>query len=106
MADELGLPGLGIPEQYGGSGFTFFELDAAPARRIGSAAGAGAAIEAMLDHTRIAIAADALGGTGRVLDQAVDYAKTREQFGRPIGSFQAIKHKCASMLVNLESSRA
>jgi alkylation response protein AidB-like acyl-CoA dehydrogenase len=37
---------------------------------------------------------------------AVEYAKVREQFGRPIGSFQAIKHKCASMLVELESSRS
>ena len=37
---------------------------------------------------------------------AVEYAKIREQFGRPIGSFQAIKHKCASMLVDVESSRS
>src|SRR4051794_33799616 len=82
------------------------ELTAAPARLVGTVAAAGAALETMLDHTRIALAADALGGTGRVLDQAVAYSKTREQFGRPIGSFQAVKHKCASMLVNLESSRA
>ena len=81
-------------------------FDAAPARMLGSAAGAEQAIEKMLDLTRIALAADALGGTGRVLDMSVSYAKTREQFGRAIGSFQAIKHKCASMLVDLESSRA
>jgi alkylation response protein AidB-like acyl-CoA dehydrogenase len=41
-----------------------------------------------------------------VLEMSVEYAKIREQFGRPIGSFQAIKHKCASMLVDLESSRS
>ena len=81
-------------------------LDGAPARRLGTTSGAERAIEQMLDLTRIALAADALGGTGRVLDMSVAYAKTREQFGRAIGSFQAIKHKCASMLVDLESSRA
>ena len=79
---------------------------AAPARLLASGAAAERAVEQMLDLTRIALAADALGGTGRVLDMAVSYAKTREQFGRTIGSFQAIKHKCASMLVDLESSRA
>ena len=81
-------------------------FDAAAATPVGSTGTAAAELEVMLDHTRIAIGADSLGGTGRVLDMAVDYAKTREQFGRPIGSFQAIKHKCASMLVDLESSRS
>ncbi|WP_433602330.1 acyl-CoA dehydrogenase family protein [Nocardia sp. CA-135953] len=76
-----------------------------PAERI-AASDPEAAIGRMLDLTSIALAADALGGTGRVLDMAVDYAKVREQFGRPIGSFQAIKHMCASMLVDLESSRS
>jgi alkylation response protein AidB-like acyl-CoA dehydrogenase len=60
----------------------------------------------MLDASAVALAAEALGGTGKVLEMSVDYAKVREQFGRPIGSFQAIKHKCASMLVDLESSRS
>ena len=77
-----------------------------PARLLGTAAGAPAAIETMLDRSAIGLAAEALGGTGRVLDMSVEYAKIREQFGRPIGSFQAIKHKCASMLVDLESSRS
>ena len=81
-------------------------FEAAVATPVSSTDAALAALEVMLDHTRIAIGADSLGGTGRVLDMAVEYAKTREQFGRPIGSFQAIKHKCASMLVELESSRS
>ncbi|QTI70943.1 acyl-CoA dehydrogenase family protein [Gordonia polyisoprenivorans] len=81
-------------------------FNSVPARRIGSAAATETAIEVMLDHTRIALAADSLGGIGRVLDMAVEYAKTREQFGRKIGSFQAIKHKCASMLMELEASRS
>jgi alkylation response protein AidB-like acyl-CoA dehydrogenase len=81
-------------------------FDGMPARMLGTVAGAQAAIATMLDRSAIALAADALGGTGKVLEMAVEYAKIREQFGRPIGSFQAIKHKCASMLVDLESSRS
>ncbi len=81
-------------------------FESTPARLLGTAAGAPAAIAAMLDRSAIALAADALGGTGKVLEMSVEYAKIREQFGRPIGSFQAIKHKCASMLVDLESSRS
>ncbi|MFE9320781.1 acyl-CoA dehydrogenase family protein [Nocardia sp. NPDC052278] len=76
-----------------------------PAERLAGADPAAAVVR-MLDLTSIALAADALGGTTRVLDMAVEYAKVREQFGRPIGSFQAIKHMCASMLVELESSRS
>ena len=82
------------------------EFAATPARLVGSLDSGGAAIDAMLDRVMVAVAAESLGGTARVLEMAVDYAKVREQFGRPIGSFQAIKHKCASMLVDVESSRS
>lgn len=51
-------------------------------------------------------AAEVVGAAQRLLDQAVDYAKQRVQFGRPIGSFQAVKHLCAEMLLDLESARA
>ena len=81
-------------------------FDGTSARLLGTVAGAQAALATMLDRSAIALAADALGGTGKVLEMSVEYAKIREQFGRPIGSFQAIKHKCASMLVDLESSRS
>jgi alkylation response protein AidB-like acyl-CoA dehydrogenase len=81
-------------------------FDGTAARLLGTVAGARPAIATMLDRSAIALAADALGGTGKVLEMSVEYAKIREQFGRPIGSFQAIKHKCASMLVDLESSRS
>src|SRR4030095_1886849 len=53
-----------------------------------------------------ALAAEMCGGAARVLDMCVDYAKVREQFGRPIGSFQAIQHKCATMLVEVECARS
>ncbi len=59
-----------------------------------------------LDLAAIALAAEQVGGAQKCLDMAVDYAKERVQFGRPIGSFQAIKHKCADMLLQLESGRS
>lgn len=52
------------------------------------------------------LAAEHVGGAQRCLDDAVEYAKVREQFGRPIGSFQAIKHKCADMMLRVESARS
>jgi len=59
-----------------------------------------------LDHAAVALAAEQVGGAQRCLDMSVDYAKERVQFGRPIGSFQAIKHKCADMMVEVESARS
>jgi alkylation response protein AidB-like acyl-CoA dehydrogenase len=52
----------------------------------------------------VALAAELVGVAQRALDMAVDYAKVREQFGQPIGSFQAIRHKCAEMLLEVENS--
>ena len=52
------------------------------------------------------LAADTLGAAQRMLDRAVSYAREREQFGRPIGSFQAVKHMCAEMAAALEPCRA
>jgi len=52
------------------------------------------------------VCAEMVGAAGKVLDMSVEYSKVREQFGRPIGSFQAIKHKCAEMAVYLEASKS
>jgi alkylation response protein AidB-like acyl-CoA dehydrogenase len=59
-----------------------------------------------LDLAAIALAAEQTGGAQRCLDLAVAYAKERVQFGRPIGSFQAIKHKCADLMVQVETARS
>lgn len=64
------------------------------------------ALARTLDTAAVCLSAEMLGGAQRCLEMAVDYAKTRYQFGRPIGSFQAVKHKCADMLVDVESARA
>jgi alkylation response protein AidB-like acyl-CoA dehydrogenase len=63
-------------------------------------------LEAMLRAGAIGAAAEMLGAARRSLDMAVEYAKVREQFGQPIGSFQAIRHKCAEMLLEVENSHA
>ena len=63
-------------------------------------------LEAALDLAAVALAAEQVGGAQRCLDMSVEYAKVRVQFGRPIGSFQAIKHKCADMLLEVESAKS
>ena len=75
-------------------------------RLIGAPGEAGATAARTLDVAAIALAAEQLGGAQRALDMAVGYAKTRHQFGRPIGSFQAIKHRCADLLLEVSSLRA
>jgi alkylation response protein AidB-like acyl-CoA dehydrogenase len=77
-----------------------------PARLVGTAGEAADGLARTVSLAAVALAAEATGGAQRCLDMAVDYAKTRIQFGRPIGSFQAIKHKCADMLVEVESARS
>jgi alkylation response protein AidB-like acyl-CoA dehydrogenase len=62
--------------------------------------------ERVLDVAAALAAAEAAGGAAWCLDTASSYAKVREQFGRPIGQFQAVKHKCANMLVAVEQARA
>jgi alkylation response protein AidB-like acyl-CoA dehydrogenase len=78
------------------------EFDGTPARKVGGAD----AIRHALDVAAVALAAEQLGGAQRTLDMTVEYAKVRHQFGRPIGSFQAIKHRCADMFVLVESARS
>jgi alkylation response protein AidB-like acyl-CoA dehydrogenase len=82
------------------------EFDGAPATLVGEEAGALAGLEATTQIAAAALAAEQVGGAQRVLDSSVEYAKNRVQFGRPIGSFQAIKHKCADMLLDVESAKS
>jgi alkylation response protein AidB-like acyl-CoA dehydrogenase len=78
-----------------------------PASALMGEEGAGwETLRGTLDLAAIALAAEQVGGAQRCLDMSVEYAKERVQFGRPIGSFQAIKHKCANMMVEVESARS
>ena len=80
----------------------WLRLEGRPATTIG---GADAAAQ-LLDRGATLYAAALLGGAARVLDMSVEYAKERVQFGKPIGSFQAVKHRCADMLVDVEGMRS
>lgn len=77
-----------------------------PARLIVDAGVAASTLSTTLDVAATAVASEQVGGAQRVLEMSVEYAKMRVQFGRPIGSFQAIKHKCADMLLAVESARS
>ena len=82
------------------------DFDNVSADLIGTDGGGWAVLERVLDLAAVALAAEQVGGAQICLDTAVQYAKDRVQFGRPIGSFQAIKHKCADMLLEVESAKS
>ena len=82
------------------------EFSGTPARLVGTDGGAEAGLQKTLDLAAVALAAEQVGGAQKCLDMSVEYAKVRVQFGRPIGSFQAIKHKCADMLLEVESAKS
>jgi alkylation response protein AidB-like acyl-CoA dehydrogenase len=73
-----------------------------PARRLGTAG--WPAVQHALDHAVVALAGEQAGGARRIFDTTVEYLKTRIQFGRPIGSFQALKHMAADLLLEVESA--
>ncbi len=77
-----------------------------PVEVLSTGARARAAIARALDTATAALAAEMTGGMQRLLDLTVAYAKTRRQFGRPIGQFQAVQHMCADMLILTEGSRS
>ncbi|KKD06297.1 acyl-CoA dehydrogenase family protein [Streptomyces sp. WM6386] len=82
------------------------DLDGATALRVGPEGDATGYLRTVTDLAAVALAAEQIGGAQACLDAAVEYAKVRVQFGRPIGSFQAVKHKCADMLLKIESARS
>ena len=135
VAGVPGVDLLLVPARAGRSGLSLFLVDAATpgvrlrpeetidlTRRVGEVElrdvalerdalvgreGQGAALLArLIDLGALLVAADSLGGAARTLDMAVEYAKVRQQFGRPIGSFQAIKHIAAEMVAEVEPARA
>jgi alkylation response protein AidB-like acyl-CoA dehydrogenase len=82
------------------------EFDGVEAQLLGTAGDGWAALSKTLDQAAVGICNEMVGGGQFVLDESVQYAKDRVQFGRPIGSFQAIKHKCADMLLEIESAKS
>jgi alkylation response protein AidB-like acyl-CoA dehydrogenase len=82
------------------------EFSGVPARLVGAEGQGWPVLVKALDLAAVALAAEQVGGAQKVLEMSVEYAKVRVQFGRPIGSFQAIKHKCADMLLEVESAKS
>ena len=77
-----------------------------PARPVGSVGEGWSVVARAFDLAAVGLAAEQVGGAQRVLEMSVEYAKVRVQFGRPIGSFQAVKHRCADMLMAVESAKS
>jgi len=82
------------------------ELRDAPCTPLGDATAVVRARRRVLDHACAGLALELVGVGQRALEMSVTYANERTQFGRPIGSFQAIKHKCVDMMVAVETARS
>ena len=95
------LPAPDLTRRYASVTFTGVE-----AGLLGEPAQADEVLERVLAVCAVALAAEQVGGCEQAMRMAVDYSKVRHQFGRPIGSFQAVKHLCADMLMRVESGKA
>lgn len=85
---------------------TFEGVGVSGAEAFGADGDARGALQGALEAATAVLCAEMVGGMQWVLDTTVEYAKTRQQFGRPIGSFQAVQHMCADMLLLTESARS
>ncbi len=85
---------------------TFEGVGVSESDALGAGGDARGALRRALEVSTAVLCAEMVGGMQWVLDTTVEYAKTRQQFGRPIGSFQAVQHMCADMLLMTESARS
>jgi alkylation response protein AidB-like acyl-CoA dehydrogenase len=84
----------------------FAGVKASAADVIGQPGAGWKTLSDVLDRGKVMLAAEMMGGAQKVLEMAVEYAKMRVQFGRPIGSFQAVQHKCANMMIDVEGAKS
>ncbi len=103
-ADAPGVTVVRLPSFDSTRPVAKLQLAHAPAEAL--TASAPDEIERVLDVSRVLLAAEMLGGAEACLALAVDHARSRRQFDRPIGSFQAVKHTCAEMLIEIDATRA
>jgi len=82
------------------------DIELPPSAVVGGEGKGWKVLARVLDAACVALAADSLGGAQKSLEMAVEYAKVREQFGRPIGSFQAVKHMAAEVVSEVEPARS
>lgn len=109
FAVEPGAPGLDrrpVDSVDATRALADLELDGTPAVAIGIVADGWLALDRLLDRLYACLACEQVGAARACLDLAVEYAKSRRQFNRPIGSFQAIKHACANLYVEIEAAES
>jgi alkylation response protein AidB-like acyl-CoA dehydrogenase len=85
---------------------TLSRVDAGPGALLGGLDTGWPALRRILDRATVALCAEMCGGAQRVLEMCTEYAKIRVAFGKPIGTYQAVKHKCADMLVAVENAKS
>jgi alkylation response protein AidB-like acyl-CoA dehydrogenase len=108
-AGAVGLDVSPVPSMDPGMRWSTVRLDGVRvdgAARLGEAGAGASVLDEILRRGAVGSAAAMLGAARRCLDLSVEYAKVREQFGQPIGSFQAIRHRCAEMLLEVENAHA
>ena len=112
FAVDAGAPGLRVSAMQALDGtrklytVSFDDVVVGALALAASGDAASMALERMLNRAAAALSAEMVGGMQRALELTVEYAKTRKQFGKPIGGFQAVQHLCADMLLLTESSRS
>jgi len=102
--EKMATPGMDLTRRLYRVSFT--NVVASPESLLGRGERARQALEAALEVACLGLVAEMVGGLQSLVDLTVAYAKTRKQFGRPIGTFQAVQHQCADMLALLEGSRS
>jgi len=106
---DAGTPGLTtrpVAMLDGTRRIAALDLDGVRVARDALLPGGWSALARVLDRAKVGLCAEMIGAAESVLERSVAYVKTREQFGQPIGAFQAIQHKCADMLVALEAAKS
>jgi alkylation response protein AidB-like acyl-CoA dehydrogenase len=106
VVDGTGVEAVAVPALDLSRGSAVVTFTDAPATRLTTGGSAESAVVPALDVAAVALAAEQLGGAQACLDLTLAYVKERLQFGRPVGSFQAIKHTCADLLVLVETCRS
>jgi len=94
-----------VPALSGGEA-SEISFESAPARRISPAGSAQPLIDARIAAATLALCADAVGAMETVRDMTLDYLRSRKQFGKPIGSFQALQHRMADVVIEIEQARS
>lgn len=105
-ASDAGVAASAVPCRDITRRISEVRLQGAPAEPMMTGLAAAQAWLAVVDRALLAVSADSVGGAAAVLQAASEYARQRIQFGRPIASFQAIKHKAADMFVKIEAGKA